>query len=166
MGFPTVSRFCCCCDLRTGGLIVGWIGVVSSILYILQSLITGNVYGIGMVIQLVLCACWIYGIKENQPGYLLISVILDGIGLIILYIGVAFMIPALFVIFTSSDKSSEASTIKVIFVITFIGLCIFSAVVTYFWIVMYSVYKHIKDTTSGSTSPKYTTSGYIATSPA
>ncbi|XP_031635831.1 uncharacterized protein LOC116348823 [Contarinia nasturtii] len=140
---PTVSYFCCCIDLRTGGLIVGWIGVVSSILYILESLRTGNTLGHSIAIQLVLSACWLYGVKENRPSFMLFTVILDGIVLICLYICV-FVLAVVLLIASPSSDDDDRITFGFLLLVTFV-----SVTLTYFWIMMYSVYKHIKENTSG-----------------
>lgn len=40
MIIPTVSYCCCCIDLRSGGLILGWIGIIHACFFIIAGLIT------------------------------------------------------------------------------------------------------------------------------
>lgn len=44
MGFPRVNNCCFCIDLRTGGIILGWLGVVGCALNILTSATFSNAY--------------------------------------------------------------------------------------------------------------------------
>ena len=39
MKIPTVEKFLCCFELRTGGLVCGWLGVVGSVIGVILSVL-------------------------------------------------------------------------------------------------------------------------------
>ncbi|XP_031635738.1 uncharacterized protein LOC116348767 isoform X2 [Contarinia nasturtii] len=150
INLPIVSNFCDCFDLRTSGLIIGWLGALTSCVSIFLSVIfvflygIENVYvnGISNVFGLVISACWLYGIYENRPSYMLINVITVAVVTIVLYIGVVFtMVLYLKLAVTSFDRKMLLDISLFIHCILTVG------------------FKNIKDTTSEST-------GHEVTSPA
>lgn len=44
---PKVNNFLCCITLETGGLIIGWINVILSFLFLLGSIITMSLIAVG-----------------------------------------------------------------------------------------------------------------------
>ncbi|XP_031619305.1 uncharacterized protein LOC116338304 [Contarinia nasturtii] len=155
MNLPMVSNFFGCFDLRTGGLIIGWLGVVTSCISIFQSLIFlflyrieyVFVYGILNVFGLIISACWLYGIYQNRPSYMLLNVITSAIGSIILYI---------VLVISMGFYSILALHGQMLLGIGLFVFCIITVGSAYLFIVKYSIYKNIKEANSASTGYEFT----------
>ncbi|XP_031627334.1 uncharacterized protein LOC116343430 [Contarinia nasturtii] len=138
MKFPTVPHCCCCVDLRIGGLIIGWLNIISACICLIGGIVKGQGgYAAVFVIPLIIYTCWLYGIYKNKAGFLLISVITTGIGLILSVFGIIFLMVVL-----ASPRPEIKTGDLVPFIIAY---CIITALHTYFWVVMYSIYKRIKE---------------------
>ncbi|XP_055299232.1 uncharacterized protein LOC129566887 [Sitodiplosis mosellana] len=141
MALPTVGEFCCCINLITGGKILGWLGVIQGVLYILAGFQLPQ-YFLGAIICLVVSGCWLYGIEKTRPSYMLLDVVVTAIGLVILYIADVFVLFAI-VLALSSGKPIDTKEVPLPGIV--IILIIANLIATYFAIVTYSVYKAVKE---------------------
>ncbi|XP_031621679.1 uncharacterized protein LOC116339779 [Contarinia nasturtii] len=160
MKIPTVSRCCCCIDLQLGGLILGWLGIISSSWAILDILAIGKtrealtrleqnipvgIVIVGYLVSLIMNISWTYGISQVKPNFLLAIIILNGIPLVISYISFFVSLPFLIYKFISEGRPQFedphfAKMMYFIFVLSFVLLALW----TYCWIVLYSIYRKVK----------------------
>ncbi|CAG9798789.1 unnamed protein product [Chironomus riparius] len=148
MGLPTLNKFCFCCSLETGGIIVGWInaffgfiGILSGITLVflgstaimfpanidvfwsgVSFLIVGSIFILFYLIYFIAGISLISAVKNRDHYRMKLIMILMGIGVIVSFISVI----------TSLYGG--------------LGGAIFYSIITcYFFLCIYSLYVKLKD---------------------
>ncbi|XP_037030607.1 uncharacterized protein LOC119070392 [Bradysia coprophila] len=135
---------CCCFNLRTGSLIIGWLCAIGSLLQIFGKQ-SGNSYEgpIQGVVGLVIYAALLYGIYARRPTWMLLAIILSTIKIVIAVIlgVVAIVAIASYPYDDQHPKENRTTGIAILAVIYafVLGLGI------YFTSVLYSFYKELKE---------------------
>ncbi|XP_031627302.1 uncharacterized protein LOC116343415 [Contarinia nasturtii] len=150
MTFPTVLQCCCCIDLRVGGLIIGWLGIICTFISLIWGIANGQaaVAAASFIIANISNVCWLYGIFKNKSAFMLPAVILTGLGVILLYMYSILLIYNIIVIFKNIGLVDIPifTLLSILLVIYFI----ISVFATYLFIVIRSIYLKIKDDASAT----------------
>ncbi|XP_031628760.1 uncharacterized protein LOC116344393 [Contarinia nasturtii] len=124
------------CDLKFIGLVLAWLAVIGFCQYVFQSATATYICAVLYAIGFFLRVCWLSGINENRPGFLIANVVNSAFGIIILYICVIWLF---FVLKAKDEQKCEANI--------FLLVClIYSVIMTYIWTLIYSKYKKSRDT--------------------
>ncbi|KAG5674347.1 hypothetical protein PVAND_004322 [Polypedilum vanderplanki] len=148
MGLPTFQKFCCCCNLEFGGLVIGWFNAVVSFIGFLGAigmifigstavlvssnpteltnalsfLVVGCIYVIYFLIYFIAAINLIMAVNRREPERMKLMMILMIVGVFISFISI-----------WTSLWSGLASAI------------IYSCIQVYFFLCIYSFYKMLKN---------------------
>ncbi|XP_031628591.1 uncharacterized protein LOC116344266 [Contarinia nasturtii] len=135
-----VSNICCCIDLRSGGIIVGCVEAIYSCYSLFSIPLDKNLYGLPFVIGIIIGVCLLYGIIGNRPSYVSFCIYVTGILLILVYTPLVLLLT--YLPFSEKEKAADIKR-----GLNTCSIC--SVILTYIWIVKYSVYKKMKENASG-----------------
>lgn len=136
MQFPTVSKCCCCVDLKAAGIIIGTLSIICAV----YDIASGGAWSIVSMIYIPLTILWLVGIFQEKPALMLPTIIADAIGIILFSLTPIYI----FVVYRSVENDSHSIFIQyfaqpliLIFVVLIISIYIF--------IIEYSLYRVLVD---------------------
>ncbi|XP_077291295.1 uncharacterized protein LOC143914815 isoform X1 [Arctopsyche grandis] len=151
---PLFEKFCCCMKLRTGGIVIGVLGLAFCVLTFLLALVifelaphdkNGKIWMLTFISVTVLVhIVLLYGVFKSVKLMLIPWMVLIILGILLFAVHLVTRFIALFVYedyhgirILNSDYTSE--TVFVIFMMVFDGMYV------YFWLCVISLYQNIKE---------------------